>query len=136
MKRILFVLIAASFLVACGSNDKEEKSDVGNNEMNIKVHENIGEEIVEESYEAMSIVEEAVNNGAEVNRKILKDYQDKYIELWHHEDESLRLTKEEANLFKMTNTIIELLDDFVNEGLEFPSSKDRFLEIIQHGDSE
>jgi|SRR5690625_906591 len=136
MKKYLFILFSSLLVLsACGtSEDEEVKSDAENNEMNIKVHENIGDEIAEESYEVMSIIEKAVDEGTEVNHEKLNDYLDKYDELWYHEDESLKLTEEEAELFKMTNVLIELLDYFMEGEMDFQKYKELFIEEMEHGE--
>lgn len=136
MKKYLFILFSSLLVLsACGtSEDEEVKSDAENNEMNIKVHENIGDEIAEESYEVMSIIEKAVDEGTEVNHEKLNDYLDKYNELWYHDDESLKLTEEEAELFKMTNVLIELLDYFMEGEMDFQKYKELFIEEMEHGE--
>lgn len=118
MKKILIILLSVILLTGCSTK--------ANIEEDLKVHDNIREEIVNDSYEVMRIVERYVVTEERENMDVLLDYEYKY-----KNDESLTLEEEEVIV--VTHIMINALEGFEEGTHDFRAYKKAWYETVETG---
>lgn len=121
MKKILIILLSSILLTGCSTKTNIEED--------LKVHDNIREEIVNDSYEAMRIVERYVATEEKENMDVLLDYEYKY-----KDDEDL--TIEEDQLVSLTEVLIANTENFIKDTdipLDFKAYKKAWYDTLETG---
>ncbi|MBO1003166.1 membrane lipoprotein lipid attachment site-containing protein [Pseudogracilibacillus auburnensis] len=113
MKRLLFVLMAVLLLSACGEK--------------IVVHENINQELAEDTIEMLGIIEDVSKKDrgfTEEERAKLDQYSAHY---------STEFTDEERRVYVLTEDLIEYVKEITIEQEDFKSEKERVLKVMETG---
>lgn len=126
MKRLLFIVLAAMLLVACGKD---------------KVHENINEDMAQDTKQVLSIYGESIKEDRLFTEKeslTVEDYLTKYGARYNQgEGTSHELSEEESRLFILTRNWIEIYPEGVlyDSGIEsFKNTKEIIETVINTGE--
>ncbi len=160
MKKYILLLMAAMFLVACGSNEEAEKQEEtedveeeleeeleeDNNEEDersidyyddeveeVTAHIDINDELIGDSYQIVNAVVDAVKDNREPNMSLIDDYSEKYI----LDNDELDLTHEENELILATGIFIIKLDDYMtidSERRDIQNDIDNWYDTLETGE--
>ena len=127
MKRILVLLFSLTLLISvgCSSDEATEPIEEVSSET-LTAHIDIRDEIVQDSYQVMRIVERSVRAGDDSQLDVLLDYEYKYKEF-----ETISLEEEEVIV--VTHIMINAMDGFKEGEQDFKAYKKAWYETIETG---